>query len=566
MQNLDSNRQEKINQILATIKLFSLLIFSIIIYTEYLKYNQVNPESYDIAFGIIPITIFIIIFGLAYKLWLVFFKPVSEHDQKKQKIHKLIEVIIFIILFSGLIIYNPYIFEYRLLFLFIITTSAIEFGLNYGFIISLISSVSVLIIDLISRSDVQVKEHFQNDLILVGLFLLIAWLIGYYEEIEREHREKITLLAIKDGLTDLYNHRFFYESLKQLIEYNTTSLSLLFIDIDNFKQYNDAYGHQAGDEVLKKISKILKQSTRPNDIVARYGGEEFTVILPDTDEEGALAIAENMRQAVAKTKFEGEKSQPNGRITISIGVSCYPDKGKDAKELINSADDALYRAKFFNKNRVEIYNSILEELKNDVNDEDVNLISSIKKLISAINVKDKYTYGHTERVVFFSKLLAEQLGLSEKEKNILKYGAYLHDIGKINIAKEILNKKTPLTGVEWNILQQHPVNGADLIRTVSSLKSVIPVILHHHERYDGTGYPDNLKGEEIPYLSRILTVADCFDAMTSSRPYQSAQSYSEAIYELNELSGKQFDPELVREFTMVVKSNWLSQDSSYSTL
>ncbi len=552
MKNLDDSRQVKINQILAIIKLFVLLILSVILYTKYLNLLHFKLKSYDTYFSIIPITVFILILVVVYQLWLIIFKS-SFQDYNKQNIYKEFEVAIFMIIFSVLIFYFPDVYQYKLLFLFIITTSTIEFGLIYGFVISLISSVIVIGSDFLNNPDVQINENLQNDIVLVGVFILMAWLIGYYEKIESEHREQITLLAIKDGLTDLYNHRYFYDSLKQLIDSCNTSLSLLFIDIDYFKHYNDVFGHQAGDRVLKDIGKILKNTIRFGDVAARYGGEEFAIILPDTDEKGALAIAENIRKSIDQTEFIGEESQPNDSITVSIGVSCYPHRSKNAKELINSADDALYRAKFFNKNRVEIYNSILEELKNDINEVDSDLISSIKELITTINTKDKYTYGHTERVVIYSQYLAERLGLSQKDQKTLKYGAYLHDIGKINIAKEILNKRSSLSSVEWNILQQHPVNGADLIKSVRGLKPIIPLILHHHEKYNGTGYPDNLKGEEIPYLARILTITDSFDAMTSSRPYQPARTFSEAINELKKFSGQQFDPVLVDEFIEIVK-------------
>ncbi|MDZ7542899.1 HD domain-containing protein, partial [Clostridium perfringens] len=180
---------------------------------------------------------------------------------------------------------------------------------------------------------------------------------------------------------------------------------------------------------------------------------------------------------------------------------------------------ALYRAKFFNKNRVETYTSILDELKNDIDEKDIELVTSIKTLISVINAKDKFTYGHSERVVLYSRLLAEKLNLNKIDKDTLIYGAYMHDIGKINISQEILMKKMPLTSEEWEIIKQHSENGDEIIRPVKSLEKMIPIILHHHEKYNGMGYPRGLKGEEIPYLARVLTVVDSFDAMTSNRPY-----------------------------------------------
>ncbi len=338
-------------------------------------------------------------------------------------------------------------------------------------------------------------------------------------------------------------------------EVENEKLSLIFMDIDYFKHYNDLYGHQKGDEALKKIGKLLKNIARENDLVARYGGEEFAIILPNTSEEEATKIAERIRNKVEKTYFEGQENQPNANFTVSVGIAVFPDKAKSELELVKCADDALYRAKFFHKNRVETYVSVLDELKRDLNEEENALVTSIKTLISIINAKDKYTYSHVERVVIYSRLMAKKLGLSEDEKKQLIYGAYMHDIGKINIPNEILTKKMRLTKEEWEILKQHPKDGVEIIKSVNSLKNVVPLILYHHERYDGFGYPVGLKEKEIPYLARVLTVIDSFDAMTSSRPYNKRKTYDEGLIELERCSGTQFDPEIVRIFSEVVKEN-----------
>ncbi|EQB88602.1 hypothetical protein M918_23995 [Clostridium sp. BL8] len=340
-----------------------------------------------------------------------------------------------------------------------------------------------------------------------------------------------------------------------LSEKENQPISMIIMDIDYFKYYNDLYGHQKGDEALKRIGTLLKEIAREKDVVARYGGEEFSIILPNTDEAEVIRIGEHIRKKIETTYFEGEENLPNGKLTVSVGISVFPDKAKSDVELIKSADDALYRAKFFNKNRVEIYTSILDELKQDIEEKHIDLVTSIKTLISVINAKDKYTYGHVERVVVYSRLLAEKLNLNEDDKKALIYGAYMHDIGKINISEDILNKKMPLNNEEWNILKQHSSNGVQIIRPVESLKYLSPLILHHHERYDGKGYPHNLKGEEIPYLARILTVVDSFDAMTSNRPYNKRKTYEEGIEELKKCSGTQFDPVIVQEFSKVILEN-----------
>lgn len=430
--------------------------------------------------------------------------------------------------------------------------------MKYGISIAGVSSVMVLVIDLICLPNSKVNPYFEDDLVLVGIFMLIAWILGYYVKLETEHIEELKNMVNRDGLTGVYNHRYFHDTLGEKIKEATDRnepISLLYIDIDNFKYYNDLNGHQKGDEVLKAIGQLLSQSVRAIDIVARYGGEEFVVILPGADKQEGLSIAEKIRQTVESTYIISQENQPTGNLTVSVGLATYPDNAKDDTELIKSADDALYRAKFFNKNRVEVYASVLDEIKKEINESENELVTSIKTLISVINAKDRYTYGHSERVVMFSRMLADKLELSEREKKDLVYGAYMHDIGKINIPVDILNKKMPLTKEEWERLKQHPDQGAEIIRTVESLQSIIPLIRHHHEKYDGTGYPAGLKGEEIPYLARVLTVIDSFDAMTSNRPYNKHKTYEEGFTELRKFSGIQFDPDIVEVFIETISEN-----------
>lgn len=557
MNSIENIRQNKIFEIISIVKLASLLFCGVIIFkycfTEQNTFIRTNKQY----FSILSIGLTLCILTLIYATW-----SLSSKENLKLKYTKtviFIENFIFIIIFSILIFFSgANTSHYKFLFLFIIIASTIQMGIKHGITIACISSLILLGMDLVCIPNAKVNQYFENDLILTGVFILTAWPLGYYVKIENDYRKKLAELANIDGLTGVYNHRFFHESLKEKIvscKKSQNPISLILLDIDYFKHYNDLYGHQKGDAVLRKIGLILKNNVRIKDIPARYGGEEFTVILPNASEKEAIFIAEEIRLAVERHKFEGEENQPKGKITVSIGISTFPDKAKNDVELIKSADDALYRAKFFNKNRVETYYSILEELKNDIEEEHIDLITSIKTLISVINAKDRYTYAHSERVVMFSKLLGDKLNLCEEDKKVLKYGAYMHDIGKINIPKEVLNKKMPLTNEEWEMLKQHPVNGTDIIKSVDSLKNIVPLILHHHERYDGKGYPFQLKGKDIPYLSRILTVVDSFDAMTSNRPYNVGKSYDEAIIELQKCSFTQFDPDIVEAFIEVVEEN-----------
>lgn len=555
MNSIENIRQKKIFEIISIVKLASLLFCGIIILNYYFNNTYISTATANTFLNLIYLGLATCILALIYVTWSLS----SKGNLKYTKTVIFIENFIFIIVFSILIFFSgAHTSHYKFLFLFIIIASTIQMGIRYGITIACISSLILLGMDLVYMPNAKVNQYFENDLILTGVFILTAWPLGYYVKIENDYRKKLGELANIDGLTGVYNHRFFHESLKEKIvscKKNQNPISLILLDIDYFKHYNDLYGHQKGDAVLRKIGLILKNNVRIKDIPARYGGEEFTVILPNASEKEAIFIAEEIRLAVERHKFEGEENQPKGKITVSIGISTFPDKAKNDVELIKSADDALYRAKFFNKNRVETYYSILEELKNDIEEEHIDLITSIKTLISVINAKDRYTYAHSERVVMFSKLLGDKLNLCEEDKKVLKYGAYMHDIGKINIPKEVLNKKMPLTNEEWEMLKQHPVNGTDIIKSVDSLKNIVPLILHHHERYDGKGYPFQLKGKDIPYLSRILTVVDSFDAMTSNRPYNVGKSYDEAIIELQKCSFTQFDPDIVEAFIEVVEEN-----------
>jgi diguanylate cyclase (GGDEF)-like protein/putative nucleotidyltransferase with HDIG domain len=553
MNSVKNNKQKQINDIVSIVKLSSLLLIGIIFCKKFVENGSLvvlAPKSYYILVGLfVPLLMLILI----YLGWCFSTKNNPRNISTK------IEMILFVVLFSVVIfICGANESQYKFLFLFIIITTTIQSGMKQGIIVSCISSFIILTMDIFMKPGAIVNIYFQNDLILAGVFILTAWPLGFYVKIEGDHIKRLEDMINIDGLTELYNHRYFCDALTEKVKIGkgeNKPVSMIFIDIDYFKQYNDTHGHQKGDYVLKKIGEIIKTNVRKDDIAARYGGEEFAVILPNTNEKQAMDVAEHLRGIIESTYFENEESQPKGKVTASMGVSVYPDKSRNDVELIKSADDALYRAKFFNKNRVEAYTSILDEIKSNIDEKDIELVTSIKTLISVINAKDRYTYGHVERVVIYSRLIANKLQLSGRDKEILIYGAYMHDIGKINTSKETLVKKMKLTDGEWEELKEHPANGVEIIKSVESLQEIIPLIISHHERYDGKGYPNNLKGEEIPYLARILTVVDSFDAMTSNRPYNTRKTYEDGIHELEICSGTQFDPEISKAFIEVIRSN-----------
>jgi|GEM_PF-1329089 len=380
-------------------------------------------------------------------------------------------------------------------------------------------------------------------------------ILNKQEDLEKANIE-LQVMAITDGLTKLYNHRYFQDCLEKavtLAQQENKSVTLMILDIDHFKYYNDLFGHQAGDKLLEELAQLLIRELGPNDMVARYGGEEFTVILYDSGSENGVNVAEKVRAAVEAFPFPGRDQQPDGKITVSIGVASYPENARAKEELIRLADEALYKAKCCSRNKVELYFSVLDDLIQDLNQSELELINSIKMLIRIINAKDKYTYGHSERVGRYAVAIARALGLNEEDIRTIRMGAFLHDVGKIEISRSILMKKGPLTEEEFSIIKKHPFWGAGIIKAVESLSPTLPLIKFHHEHFNGKGYPLGLKGRQIPLHARIMAVADSFDAMTSNRPYSKRKNMEEAVKEIRRCSGTQFDPEIVDAFIRVLE-------------
>lgn len=541
MNQFEKARNQKIFEILIVLKLVYVLLAVIAILGSNTLRREIKPEMLVVYASTIPVIIAI------YFLWTVYYQ--KDNIGKKPKFKDIVETVLLLAIFV-IILYvtDLYKSQYKFICIFIILIGAIQFGRNYSLSISISSAIIILYADIMLGK--RPNQYFEADLVLIGALLATSYILGMYIHVEKEHGNQLITLVNKDELTGLYNHRYFQEHLEKSIEKADKTgeeVSLLFMDIDYFKNYNDINGHQSGDWLLKEVGTILKSCIRQNDIVARYGGEEFAAILPDTKEEYAIIVGERIRQAIQNTHFYGQENQPNKNITISIGVSSYPKRAKNKHQLINTADDALYRAKSFNKNRVETYHNVLEYICSHMEVSE-DTVKSLKAFISMINKKDRYTYGHTERVVIYTNWFAEHLELTDEQKIDLKIAAYLHDIGKIEIPEDVLNKKERLTDEEFIMLKQHPTVGVELIQHIEQFKSFIPLIKHHHERYDGRGYPDGLKGEEIPYLARVLTIADSFDAMTSNRPYNIRKSHEEGINELRANAGTQFDPILVEQF------------------
>jgi diguanylate cyclase (GGDEF)-like protein/putative nucleotidyltransferase with HDIG domain len=352
-------------------------------------------------------------------------------------------------------------------------------------------------------------------------------------------------LALTDPLTGLGNHRHFHERLQrelQSAEDNDTPLTLCLIDIDNFKTINDRFGHPSGDRVLSQVAGRLRQGGE----AFRLGGDEFAILLVGQDENAAVAAASSVVARIGALDLDHI-----GNVTASAGLATFPVQGHGRDELIRLADSALYWAKEHGKNRVRLYRPDvveLAELKRLAAGPDrAARYRAAASLAKAVDARDTYTGSHSERVAGLAARLAARLGLDAEQVELTRLAGSLHDLGKLAIPEEILRKRGPLTDSERLVLERHPQIGHRMLDSLG-VDPVADIVLHHHERWDGAGYPGGLRGDASPLGARIIFVVDAYDAMTSDRVYRTRLSHEEALAELRRCSGTQFDPLIVDAF------------------
>ena len=391
-------------------------------------------------------------------------------------------------------------------------------------------------------------------------------------------QKKLLSLANTDGLTGLANHRYFFDVLEREIlqaRIKNNALSVMILDIDHFKSVNDTYGHLGGDEILRQMGKILQENLYPLDLAGRYGGEEFVIMMPETSSEQALKTAEKLRNII--DSFQWEVMDKQISVTVSIGLVTL-----DSSNLINSndivlkADTALYAAKRRGRNCVAQWRYLEKKKKMDAhNNQDyyelqnkvstlaqqlrshaLGTITAFTKVMDLI-IKDPYTAQHGQNVKTYAMAIAEQMNLSAELTERIGTAALLHDLGEIIVPGHgrIFRKTTPLTDEEYDLVRQHPVTAVKILKSVGIFNLELPTILHHHERFDGTGYPNGLQGRQIPIGSRILTIADAFDAMTSERLHRKPLTCTEAGNEIVSCSGSQFDSEVVEAFQKALQQH-----------
>lgn len=359
---------------------------------------------------------------------------------------------------------------------------------------------------------------------------------GIYTDIS--HRKKaekeILYMNYHDQLTGIYNRRFFEEELRRLDTERNLPISIIMADVNGLKLYNDAFGHAEGDKLIIKSAEILKKECRADEIVARLSGDEFVILLPGTNSEAAEKIIKRIKAASSSIRLQSME------LSISFGWATKKDAAIDINEILKRAEDNMYRNKL---------------------SESPNLKErAVRTIINSLHEKSKREERHSQRVSYLCEAIGIEMELSENEVNELKTLGLLHDIGKIAIDEIILNKPGRVTAEEKEEIKRHPEIGYRILSLVNDMAELAEYVLAHHERWDGGGYPKGLKGKGIPLQSRIIAVAESYDAMTSERPYRESLSKEYALEELKRNAASQFDPEIVRIFTEKVIKR-ISEDS-----
>ncbi|MCX7668192.1 MAG: diguanylate cyclase, partial [Atribacterota bacterium] len=345
----------------------------------------------------------------------------------------------------------------------------------------------------------------------------------------KKAEERIRYLSFHDTLTGLYNRFFFQEELRRLDVPRQLPLSIIMGDVNNLKLINDAFGHEAGDELLRTIALVLLRSCRKEDIVARWGGDEFLIVLPKTPSEVAREVIERIRRLCQE---ESERAGKNIPLSISLGCATKEKKEEAIQDIISEAESRMYRNKLVESRSARSV-----------------LIVSLERSLWEISEE---TEVHSQRLKNIALKMGAVLGLSDAELDTLELLARLHDLGKLGGSRAILSKPGPLTEKEWEEMKRHPEIGYRIAQASPELLPVAEGILTHHERFDGSGYPQGLRGEEIPLVARIIAIVDAFDAMTSIRPYRRPLTREEAFQEIRRNAGTQFDPFLVEVFFKVM--------------
>jgi diguanylate cyclase (GGDEF)-like protein len=455
--------------------------------------------------------------------------------------------------------------------------------LNYG-------ETMLGVLNIESRTEQAFKEH--DVLILRTLADLLATALHNVFVFQKMQQQSIT-----DGLTGIKTRRFFLEAVQGEWKRASRSgrpFSVVMVDLDKFKEVNDNHGHLEGDLVLARVARLLEQKCRQSNVVARYGGDEFVILMPETGIEQAQILSERLRLWLATDPMLNER-----HISGSFGVASFPLHGSTVEDIMRVADAGMYVSKHAGGNRVstaeefkegetvavqrqliasyiegflqretmgpeagEELVATLHKMCAGLQDDPEPMKEAIIVLTRAAEAHEGYNIGHSQGVTRYAEIIARELGLDEQTITDVIFAAQVHDVGKLVIPERVLSKPATLTEEECYIIRTHPVLSADIIACVPGTQHIQEVVRHHHERYDGTGYPDGLLGEQIPLASRILSVADAYASMVRDRPYADAKTASEAAAELERNAGKQFDPNVVSVFLSQLKAEQAARQAS----
>lgn len=371
---------------------------------------------------------------------------------------------------------------------------------------------------------------------LVGFFAAAAAVaLDASTRLDRARAEALT-----DPLTGIQNRRYCENRLAEDVQRSRAfrqPLSLLFLDVDHFKRVNDSLGPRVGDQILCALSGVLASQLRSGDTIARYRDDEFVAILPDTDREAAHVVARRLQRVVGR--LANELASPIRELTMTIGMACYPEDGERPADLLDFADAAMRRGKAAGRNRIERDHDEPSDASAD------GTPAVLRTLLGALDLRDRYTGQHSRRVAALSARLARWMGCADREVRIAAQGGLLHDIGKLHVPSEILRKPGPLDDEERRVMERHARIGADLTAAIPPLAHLATAVRSCQEHWDGQGYPDGLAGRDIPFVARIIAVADAYDAMTTDRSYRLALPADVVRDELERCAGTQFDPEVV---------------------
>lgn len=374
--------------------------------------------------------------------------------------------------------------------------------------------------------------------------------------------QAVEKLATTDQLTGVLNRqaslRHLAGELERSIRYDTP-VTVGLADIDHFKRVNDTYGHAAGDVVLRHVAQLISSDVRSTDAVGRYGGEEFLIVLAQTDIEEAAVAAEKLRRLVGRTPV----TLPDGdeiTVTLSIGIAAGTGQGLRLDTITRDADTALYAAKSLGRDQVYLFKMLDEQrsihrspIASAARDEAVAVgrlaaEAAEDRLAEILAPREGWSGKPSQLIAELSVRLGTSLGLPDGELRRIRTASLLHDVGKIAIPAELLSKPHELSSSEWRSVMEHPKVGQIILEQAGAMRDAATIALHHHEWFNGQGYPHGLAGADIPIGARIVAIADAYEAMTSERPYKDALTHEEALAELRRCAGTQFDPDLVEEF------------------